>query len=105
MPSRPLRNWRPEARLRQSAIGIEVGRADLVFLQARQLQRDVPQKRGIVQIAAPEPSWILQEPVQPLEADALDPWCAIANAPGMKIECRPDPEQHTMMQMRNADGA
>src|SRR3954451_20100764 len=39
--------------------------------------------------------------MQPLESDELDPGSAIANAPGVTIECRADPEQQTVMQMRN----
>src|SRR5690242_93086 len=62
--------------------------------QSRELPGDLPQEcRVSASISAPKPRWILQEPMQPLHPSALHECSAIANASGVKIECRADADQ------------
>ena len=66
-------------------------------VKTSQLQGDAPKEcRVIAQVAPPQSLGVLDgEPVNPLQACALDPGPAVLNAAGMEIECSSD-TQHQL---------
>ncbi len=60
-----------------------------IFPQSQELTRNMPEECGVVaKVSLPQASRILHEPMQPLEACALDPSWAIPNLTRVIVECR-----------------
>ena len=76
-----------------------------IATQAGELQGDVPQERRVVvEIAAPEPAWVLEKAMQPMQAGALDPRCAVADSAGVEIKGSPNAEHEARIELWQVTG-